>query len=135
MLSVGLWYGCETNVVWHIDRCNIRIICFANFSGKTIKKISLSYIFYSVVTVHNSTESLKFSYCTGWTYYGRNLIDLTNQYTFNVDNPWVIAICWSPLIISFQFTQKSSPLKEIFDLIGCKTVCCDYQNVFRIIQE
>jgi hypothetical protein len=27
------------------------------------------------------------------TYYGRNLNHLTNQYTFNVDNPWVIAIC------------------------------------------
>jgi hypothetical protein len=66
---------------------------------------------------HNSTESLKFSYCTGWTYYGRNLNDLTNQYTFNVDNPGVIAICWSPLVISFYtkifpFKQKSSPLSK-----------------------
>jgi len=41
---------------------------------------------------HNSTESLKFSYYTDWTYYGR--YNLTSQYTFNVDNPWAIAICW-----------------------------------------
>jgi hypothetical protein len=26
-------------------------------------------------------------------HFRRNLNDLTNQYTFNVDNPWVIAIC------------------------------------------
>ena len=208
---------------------------------------------------HNSTESLKFSFCTGWTYYGRNLSDLTNQYTFNVDSPWVIAIClissyhiisiytkmfpfkknsliwyavkqcvvtnqnvlelfknnswlrrflclfihgwpgeycsvvncglpamafvlflslfiyekcharyagpkttcnspyyclihlymyllissfaWlsktkrSPLILSFQFTQKSSDLNKICDFIGCKTVRCVWSTCFRIIQE
>jgi len=40
---------------------------------------------------HSSIISYKFSYYTDLTYYGR--YDHTSQYTFNVDNAWVIAIC------------------------------------------